>query len=293
MPSRSRSPDFGRSPSRGRSYNSRSRSRSRSPSRRRSPSRDSRSPPPRRNGRTRDSRSRSFTRSRSRDERARSLSRGRSRSRSRTRSESPLKSTKIVVERLTKNVTEEHLREIFGQYGPIDDMDVPLSRQFGTNRGAAYILYVNEVDAEAAIAHMHEAQLDGATISVSIVLPRRKFSPPPPTATHGANYDPRLPPPGRGGPGHPNRRRVEGAEDDTRRIMTAVAAQVVIVMVVAIVAAEVAREIVGVTAEQPLMGRVAGTCQPRLRLGQIHGSLMSQRTVGFSQATDINLFRCR
>ncbi|KAG6367647.1 hypothetical protein INS49_001840 [Diaporthe citri] len=135
------------------------------------------------------------------DDRARSLSRGRSRSRSRTRSESPLKSTKIVVERLTKNVTEEHLREIFGQYGPIDDMDVPLSRQFGTNRGAAYILYVNEVDAEAAIAHMHEAQLDGATISVSIVLPRRKFSPPPPTATHGANYDPRLPPPGRGGRG--------------------------------------------------------------------------------------------
>lgn len=35
----------------------------------------------------------------------------------------------IVVERLTKNVTEEHLREIFGQYGEIDDMDVPLSRQ--------------------------------------------------------------------------------------------------------------------------------------------------------------------
>lgn len=87
------------------------------------------------------------------------------------------------------------------------------------------------------------------------------------------------------GPGHPNHLRVEGAEDDTRRIMTAVAAQVATVMVVAIVAAEVAREIVGVTAEQPLMGRVAGTCQPRLRLGQIHCSLMSQRTVGFSQAT--------
>ncbi|KAL1866047.1 hypothetical protein Daus18300_006948 [Diaporthe australafricana] len=85
---------------------------------------------------------------------------------------------KIVVERLTKNVTEEHLREIFGQYGPIDDMDVPLSRQFGTNRGAAYILYVNEVDAEAAIAHMHEAQLDGATISVSLLrLPPRHTAP--------------------------------------------------------------------------------------------------------------------
>ncbi|KAF3768854.1 RNA-binding domain-containing protein [Cryphonectria parasitica EP155] len=176
---------------RSRSYRSRSRSRSQSISRRRSP--------PRRNGRDRNSRSRTRSRSRSRsydrdDDRMRSLSRGRSRS----RSESPLRSTKIVVERLTKNVTEDHLREIFGQYGDIDDMDVPLSRQYGTNRGAAYILYVNETDAESAIAHMHEAQLDGATISVSIVLPRRKFSAPPPTATRGANFDPRLPPPGRG-----------------------------------------------------------------------------------------------
>lgn len=34
-----------------------------------------------------------------------------------------------MVERLTKNVTEDHLREIFGQYGEIHDMDVPLSRQ--------------------------------------------------------------------------------------------------------------------------------------------------------------------
>ncbi|ROW10463.1 hypothetical protein VMCG_01843 [Cytospora schulzeri] len=110
---------------------------------------------------------------------------------------------RIVVERLTKNVTEEHLREIFGAYGPIHDMDVPLSRQFGTNRGAAYILYANEADAESAIAHMHEAQLDGATISVSIVLQRRKLSPPPPTANRGANFDPRLPPPGRGGRGPP------------------------------------------------------------------------------------------
>ncbi|KUI74508.1 hypothetical protein VM1G_10106 [Cytospora mali] len=196
MSSRSRSPEDYQSRSRGRSQDSRPRSKTGSLSPRRSPSRDSRSPAPRRNGRYRDSRSRSLTRSRSRsrDDRVRSPSRGRSRS----RSESPLRSTKIVVERLTKNVTEEHLREIFGAYGTIHDMDVPLSRQFGTNRGAAYILYANESDAESAIAHMHEAQLDGATISVSIVLQRRKLSPPPPTANRGANFDPRLPPPGRG-----------------------------------------------------------------------------------------------
>ncbi|KAM0255814.1 hypothetical protein ACHAQJ_005401 [Trichoderma viride] len=63
----------------------------------------------------------------------------------------------------------------------------------GTNRGTAYILYDHEADAEAAIAHMHEAQVDGAVINVSIVLQRRKLSPAPPTARRGANIDPRVP----------------------------------------------------------------------------------------------------
>jgi RNA-binding protein with serine-rich domain 1 len=35
----------------------------------------------------------------------------------------------IVVERLTKNVNEDHLYEIFGQYGNIDDLDLPVNRQ--------------------------------------------------------------------------------------------------------------------------------------------------------------------
>ncbi|MCJ1470499.1 hypothetical protein MMC07_009145 [Pseudocyphellaria aurata] len=115
----------------------------------------------------------------------------------------------IVVEKLTKNVNANHLREIFGAYGSIQDVDLPINKQFMTNRGTAYILYANSPDAEAAIAHMHEAQLDGAVISVSIVLPRRKFSRSPPPARRGApnfdRYDTRGPPPTayRGGPPPP------------------------------------------------------------------------------------------
>ncbi|KAL1874341.1 hypothetical protein VTK73DRAFT_473 [Phialemonium thermophilum] len=183
--------------------------RARSPSPR-VPRRYSRSPSQQRNGRSGGdsrnwSRSRSATRSRSRSRsRTRSWSRDRlSRPRSRTPSLSPpLRSTKIVVERLTKNVNEDHLYEIFGQYGEIKDLDLPVNRQTGINRGTAYILYMREADAEAAIAHMHEGQIDGASINVSIVLPRRKFSPSPPMARRGANFDPRQPPPGyRGGTG--------------------------------------------------------------------------------------------
>ncbi|KAL2134981.1 hypothetical protein VTI74DRAFT_10208 [Chaetomium olivicolor] len=190
--------DRPRSRSRSRSRTPRSQySRSPSMDRRRSYDRDARSPA--RNGRHRSrshSRGRSVSRTPSRSRgrsRTRSYSRDRSysRSRSRSRSDSPrMKSTKIVVERLTKNVNEDHLYEIFGQYGEIDDLDLPVNRSSGMNRGTAYILYFNEADAQAAITHMHEAQLDGAVINVSIVLPRRKVSPSPPLARRG----PRGPP---------------------------------------------------------------------------------------------------
>jgi len=126
-----------RSRSRGRSYYSRSPAPRRSASRSRSPSRASasRSPVSRRNGRQRDSRSPS------------PLNREPAgRGRSRSRSESPAQGTKvsfpargfaprlrspvgqIVVEKLTKNVNEEHLHEIFGEYGQIRDMDLPIGR---------------------------------------------------------------------------------------------------------------------------------------------------------------------
>ncbi|KEQ69917.1 hypothetical protein M436DRAFT_28980, partial [Aureobasidium namibiae CBS 147.97] len=63
------------------------------------------------------------------------------------------------------------LSEIFSTYGVIADLDMPLNKSFNTNRGTAYVLYANPEAAERAIAHMHEGQLDGAKIGVSIVLP--------------------------------------------------------------------------------------------------------------------------
>ncbi|KZZ97675.1 Nucleotide-binding, alpha-beta plait [Moelleriella libera RCEF 2490] len=69
-------------------------------------------------------------------------------------------------------MNEDHLYEIFGQFGPVKDLDLPINRTseepVGTNRGTAYILFDHEADAEAAISHLHEAQVDGATINVSI-----------------------------------------------------------------------------------------------------------------------------
>ncbi|KAF1826043.1 uncharacterized protein K489DRAFT_291940, partial [Dissoconium aciculare CBS 342.82] len=63
------------------------------------------------------------------------------------------------------------LREIFGAYGEIQELEMPLNRQFMTNKGIAYVLYSKSIYAEDAISRMHEAHLDGAMISVSIVIP--------------------------------------------------------------------------------------------------------------------------
>lgn len=184
--SRGRSPTPARTPP-GANGRSRSRSDSRSP--RRSPS-----PALERTNGARHTRSRSPSRVRTRSpSRARSY-RARSYSRSplpsRSRSPPGPRSSKIVIEKLTKNVQKDHLREIFGSYGDIAELEMPMNKQFMTNKGLAYVVYYTPDGAESAIAHMHEAQLDGAMINVSIVLPRRRFSRSPP---------PRRPPPDRFG----------------------------------------------------------------------------------------------
>uniref|UniRef100_A0A093XH78 Arginine/serine-rich protein 45 n=1 Tax=Talaromyces marneffei PM1 TaxID=1077442 RepID=A0A093XH78_TALMA len=129
------------------------------------------------------SRSRSFTPERGASRSSRRGSGRWPRDRSYSRSltpESPKRSSKIVVEKLTKNVTEEHLYDIFGTFGEIHSIDLPLNQTFMTNRGTAYILYHDAADAEAAVSNMHEAQIDGAVLKVSIVLPKRMFSRSPP-----------------------------------------------------------------------------------------------------------------
>jgi RNA recognition motif-containing protein len=49
----------------------------------------------------------------------------------------------IVVEKLTKNVIEDHLREVFGLYGQIQEIDMPMNRQCTQYREPLQILSAN------------------------------------------------------------------------------------------------------------------------------------------------------
>lgn len=110
------------------------------------------------------SRSSNFShRSSSRD----SFSSNRSYSSSLSRSpEEPLRT--ILVENLTRNVTKEHIAEIFGIYGLIDHIFMPIYKKSESNKGYCYVEYVYHDQAANAVDKMNNAELDGEELFVSI-----------------------------------------------------------------------------------------------------------------------------
>ncbi|OCH92883.1 hypothetical protein OBBRIDRAFT_750462 [Obba rivulosa] len=101
----------------------------------------------------------------------------------------------IVVTNLTRNVVESHLQTIFGFYGEIVKVDLPVFGKSGQNRGKAAIEYVGSASAHKAASHMNGGQLDGAVLKVELSeLPVRSRS---------RSRSPRPPPRGRYGRDRP------------------------------------------------------------------------------------------
>lgn len=101
--------------------------------------------------------------------------RGRSASYSQSPSRSPSPregSTKtILIKHLTKNVRVAHLEEIFGVYGLIKDVDLPINRRSGFHRGSATITYDTIAAADQAIDCMDRGMIDSVEVDV---LPGRE-----------------------------------------------------------------------------------------------------------------------
>jgi len=79
----------------------------------------------------------------------------------------------LSVSNLSRNVNEDHLREIFGNYGKVRDAALAIDRVVGLPKGYAYVQYASEYDAERAIAHFHGGQIDGNIIKVEFQSDRR------------------------------------------------------------------------------------------------------------------------
>jgi len=75
---------------------------------------------------------------------------------------------------LTRNITKEHLLEIFGTYGKIANVDVPggsgLSFSF---RHCCFVEYEETNMAEKAVKYMDGGQIDGQEVMVTMCKPQR------------------------------------------------------------------------------------------------------------------------
>ncbi|KFG33633.1 RNA recognition motif-containing protein [Toxoplasma gondii GAB2-2007-GAL-DOM2] len=70
------------------------------------------------------------------------------------------------VSSLTRNVREEHLREIFGLYGVVTSCTVAVDKVAGIPKGYAYVEFDSVREAELAREHLNQGMLDGRAMKV-------------------------------------------------------------------------------------------------------------------------------
>ncbi|KAJ6599311.1 hypothetical protein DFH09DRAFT_1130720 [Mycena vulgaris] len=94
----------------------------------------------------------------------------------------------VIITNLSRNVVETHLKTIFGFYGEIVQIDLPVYGKSGQNRGKAALEYVDPPSAQKAASHMNGGQIDGAVVKVELselpVRSRSRSRPRPPRNGH-------------------------------------------------------------------------------------------------------------
>lgn len=79
-------------------------------------------------------------------------------------------STNIYVGNLSFNVTVEEIRELFGAYGTVENVNLITDRETGRPRGFGFVEMANGGD--EAIRALNETDLGGRSITVNLAKPR-------------------------------------------------------------------------------------------------------------------------
>lgn len=80
-------------------------------------------------------------------------------------------SKKIYVGNLPFSVTLERLKEVFSPYGKIEDAIVMANKFTGRSRGFGFVTFVNEADADKALAEMNNKNIEGRELKVKEARP--------------------------------------------------------------------------------------------------------------------------
>ncbi len=84
---------------------------------------------------------------------------------------------KLYIGNLAFGTTDEDIRLLFNQAGPVKSVNLIKDRESGRSRGFAFVEMASEEAAQEAIAQYHGIQFQGRQITVNIARPREDRPP--------------------------------------------------------------------------------------------------------------------
>ena len=78
----------------------------------------------------------------------------------------------IYVGNLSREITEEDLRQAFEAFGEVTSVKIIKDRYSGESRGFGFVEMPGKADAESAITGLKEKELKGRTLNVNEARPR-------------------------------------------------------------------------------------------------------------------------
>lgn len=83
----------------------------------------------------------------------------------------------IFVGNIPFSSTEEDIRQLFEQFGVVDNVNLITDRETGRFRGFGFVEMPNSEEAQAAIAELHGSDLSGRPLTVNEARPREPRRP--------------------------------------------------------------------------------------------------------------------
>lgn len=80
---------------------------------------------------------------------------------------------KMFVGNLSWNLTSDDLRQLFAEFGTVEDAVVLTDKFSGRSKGFGFVTMSTEEEAQAAIAALNEKEVDGRNIVVNVAQPPR------------------------------------------------------------------------------------------------------------------------
>jgi RNA recognition motif-containing protein len=81
-------------------------------------------------------------------------------------------SKKLFIGNIEWGATEEDLKELFGQYGEIEEAIIIKDRMSGRSKGFGFVTFAEDADAEKAIEALSGHDLNGRELVVNEARPR-------------------------------------------------------------------------------------------------------------------------